>query len=250
MTPAAGRKRQGAATAEPRAITLAGREIAYLLKRSPRRRTIGLRIDRHGLSVSAPPRAALHYIEDMLRQKADWVLEKLDTWTQNRPEPFAWTDGALLLYLGGDLPLRVTGGSRRATARLAGEALHVSVPEADDAAAVQRAVIRWYRREAQTLFAQRVAHIAARMGLKAARVALSSALTRWGSCNARGEIRLNWRLVQAPISQLDYVVVHELAHIAELNHSPRFWAVVKAAYPAFEEARRALRRDGERYHRV
>lgn len=248
MNAAARQPRQ--ASAETRIISLAGRDIPYLLKRSPRRRTIGLRIDRHGLSVSAPPRAALRYIEDLLRQKAGWVLEKLDAWTQNSPEPFAWTDGALLLYLGGDLPLRVTGGHRRASARLAGEALLVSVPDSADAAAVQRAVLRWYRREAQMLFAQRVAHIATRMGVTVAKVALSSARTRWGCCNAKGEIRLNWRLIQAPISQLDYVVAHELAHIVELNHSPRFWAVVKNAYPAYEEVRRALRRDGERYYRI
>jgi len=76
---------------------------------------------------------------------------------------------------------------------------------------------------------------------------LSGARTRWGSCNSHGDIRLSWRLIQAPISQIDYVVVHELAHIRELNHSPRFWAIVEETLPHYAAAQRALKTGGARY---
>jgi predicted metal-dependent hydrolase len=72
---------------------------------------------------------------------------------------------------------------------------------------------------------------------------LSSASTRWGSARTDGHIRLNWRLIHLPISQIDYVVVHELAHLREMNHSPAFWAVVRTALPGYEQARGALRHE-------
>ena len=87
------------------------------------------------------------------------------------------------------------------------------------------------------------------LGVKVKGCTIRKMKTRWGSCNSRGDIRLSWRLIQAPISQIDYVVVHELAHLRELNHSPRFWAIVEETLPRYEAAHQALKAGGERYHR-
>jgi len=244
--PGFGRKPQ---PAEPsaRTILLGGEPIPYLLKRSSRR-TIGFRIDRHGLTVSAPLRTPQSHLDRLLAERAAWVVAKLREWRERQPEALAWVDGEILHYLGGELRLALRQGNGR-TARH-GDDLLVSVPDPADADGVQKKVRLWYRRQAAAFLAQRVGHYAPRMGLAVPRLALSGARTRWGSCNARGEIRLNWRLMQAPISQIDYVVVHELAHIVELNHSPRFWAVVAEHYPQWQKARRDLRHAGERYHRL
>ena len=235
---------------ESRTLRLDGQEISYLLKRSPKRRTIGLRIDHRGLTVNAPQRAADSRLEQVLRERSGWLSDKLREWRERQPATFDCADGETLLFLGGELALRLTeGGSRDAPRLLEDDTLVVSVPDTGNAAAVRRKLEQWYRAEAQRHFAQRLEHYANRMGLAARNVALSGARTRWGSCSSRGDIRLSWRLIQAPISQIDYVVVHELAHIRELNHSPRFWAVVEETLPHYAAARRALKADGARYHR-
>jgi predicted metal-dependent hydrolase len=87
-----------------------------------------------------------------------------------------------------------------------------------------------------------LAHYAPQVGVHFRDFALSSATTRWGSCSSTGTIRLNWRLIHFSLDVIDYVVVHELAHLREMNHSPRFWAVVEAVMPDYRHARATLKR--------
>jgi len=103
------------------------------------------------------------------------------------------------------------------------------------------AEIRALKRQAKTLLSERLAQFHQRHGCAPTRWSLSSARTRWGSCSASGHVRLNWRLVHLPIELVDYVIAHELAHLSELNHSPRFWQRVEALYPSWREHRAALR---------
>lgn len=238
------------AVAESRIIRLDGQEISYLLKRSPKRRTIGLSIDHRGLTVSAPQRAADSHLELVLQERSGWLFDKLREWQERQPADFNCADGETLLFLGSELVLRLQEGGSRALPRLLeDDTLAVTVLNTGDAAAVRRKLEQWYRAEARRHFVQRLEHYASRMGLTVRNVALSGARTRWGSCNSRGDIRLSWRLIQAPISQIDYVVVHELAHIRELNHSSRFWAIVEETLPHYAAAQRALKIGGARYHR-
>jgi len=105
---------------------------------------------------------------------------------------------------------------------------------------VREAVVQWYRRHAAPHFAERVQHFSARLEVTTPRVLLSSARTRWGSCNAAGEVRLNWRLMQAASPVIDYVVAHEVAHLKVLSHSTRFWRTVQRIYPDYEAAKAEL----------
>jgi predicted metal-dependent hydrolase len=96
-------------------------------------------------------------------------------------------------------------------------------------------------RRASTLFCERTTLYARKLGVAVPRVSLSSARTRWGSCSEKGGIRINWRLIHLPLTLIDYVVAHELAHLIEMNHSQRFWAVVASVYPEWRAARRELK---------
>lgn len=235
---------------ETRTFRLDGQDIPYLLKRSPKRRTIGLRIDHRGLTVSAPQRAADSRLEQVLRERSGWLFDKLREWQARQPVAFSCADGETLLFLGSELALRLMEGGPRTLPRLLeDDTLVVTVPDTEDAAVIRRKLEQWYRAEARRHFVQRLEHYAGHMGLALRNVTLSGARTRWGSCNSRGDIRLSWRLIQAPISQIDYVVVHELAHLRELNHSPRFWAIVEETLPHYAAAQRALKAGGARYHR-
>ncbi len=118
--------------------------------------------------------------------------------------------------------------------------LTVLHPHARDETLVAELVGKWLRDEAWTFVAPQVEHYARRITAAAPTLRLSNARSEWGSCNARGEIRLNWRLVQLPPTLAEYVVAHEVAHLVELNHSPRFWALVETLIPGHAALRREL----------
>lgn len=225
---------------EQRSIELSGRTIPYTLKRSARRRSIGLRIDHRGLTVSVPLRATETWLHGVLRDKADWVVDKLGSWQSQRPNTQCWAEGATLPFRGESLVLRTTVG-RRAAATLEGAVLRVTLPTPDCAVAIERTVTAWYRQQATLLFNECVAFHAERMGVLPGEIKLSSARTRWGSCTSHGVVRLNWRLIKLPPALVDYVVVHELAHLREMNHSAAFWQVVAQACPDYAARRKALR---------
>jgi predicted metal-dependent hydrolase len=100
--------------------------------------------------------------------------------------------------------------------------------------------VKWYRRHAERHFPERIDHFVPRLGVERPRIFLSDAVGRWGSCNSKREVRLNWRLMQAPPHVVDYVVAHELAHLVHLNHSARFWRTVERICPDYEAARAEL----------
>ena len=226
---------------EQRAALLAGKQITYTLKRSGKRRSIGLRIDDRGLTVSMPLRASEKWLSSVLQEKAHWVVEKLDGWQASRLPELRWQDGEQIDYLGELLELRVMASLFATPAQRRRRELWVFVAGNNDNAQIQQAVSHWYRCEAEQLFAQRVAHYAPLLNAVPRTVQLSQAQTQWGSCTAHGAVRLNVQLIKLPPRLIDYVVVHELAHLRELNHSPAFWRVVESVCPDYASLRSELR---------
>jgi len=229
-----------ASAAASRSITLAGKQVAYQLRRS-RRRTIGLAIDQRGLRVGAPLQARLGDIESLIREHGQWVLDKLAAWRE-RPaaEKLAVADGTVISALGAALTVTVTPGSRQRWL-FSGDKLHLFVPPAVAASAVLEKALR---EKARAVFGERLAHFAPGLGVATPPLRLSAARTRWGSCSHHGGISLNWRLVFMPLPVVDYVVAHELAHLREMNHSPRFWSVVEQLCPDWRARRLELRQLG------
>lgn len=222
-----------------RTIALGDRIVPYVLRRA-RRRTIGLTIDHRGLRVGAPHRAPLAEVETLIRKHGDWVAQKLDEWRQQRrPAPLRLGDGTRLPYLDGWLEIRFSSGNNHAS-WTEGESvtLTLRLRSPDHAEAVLGNALR---KRALDLFVPRLAHHAARFGIAAPPLALSSARTRWGSCSLKTGIRLNWRLIHCAPHIIDYVIVHELAHLREMNHGTRFWAIVGHYCPEYRNAREALR---------
>jgi hypothetical protein len=228
-------KRQAFLAVEQRHVTLDGQPVNYTLKRSAKRRSIGLRIDSRGLTVSVPHKASEQWLNQVLQDRAGWVVQKLTTWQAAiLPQAVQWMDGECIPYLGEKLTLRV--GVCATTLR----DKELWLP--DDA--LERRVMQWYRQQAITLFGARVAHYAHIMNVQPHSLTLSTAKTRWGSCNSKGAVRLNLQLIKLPLSLVDYVVVHELAHLRQMNHSPAFWRVVGNACPDYL----LLRCELKKYH--
>jgi predicted metal-dependent hydrolase len=113
---------------------------------------------------------------------------------------------------------------------------------------VERKVLQWYKKQALTDFSRRLSLFATKLGVPTPPLFLSNARSRWGSCNSRKEIRLNWRLLQAPPHIINYVVCHELAHLKEMNHSAKFWAVVASIFPDYKAAEKELKAWSPKLH--
>lgn len=232
-----------AVSTEQRTLRLHGVEVSYTLRRSARR-TLALQVGAAGVRVSVPLRAADADIDIFLARNADWLQDALQRLGARAPQAVIEIHDGLLLPLLGDV-FRVRTGcvGRRAVWRVTADGLdELCLPAS--AHALPQAVVRALRARALPWFAGRVEEYCHRLGLPVPPVRLSSARTRWGSCSTRSGIRLHWRLIHLPRGLIDYVVAHEVAHLVEMNHSPRFWAVVESLYPDWRAARAALRDAG------
>ena len=219
-----------------RQLLIGPRIVSYLLNQRIRRR-LTLTIDERGLRVGAPLRASLTEIEAFVRQHGNWVLAKLsELATHSRPRHLSIRDGTLLPLLGNDIEIRVMPGTNRS--RWIGNTL---VLEVRDDADLGQQTTRAVQKLALSHFRGRLNYFAPQMGVTLPRIGLSSARTRWGSCSSATGIRLNWRLMHLPPQFGDYVVVHELAHLIEMNHSPRFWSVVSTVFPEWKDTRAELK---------
>ena len=214
------------------------------------RKTIGLKITANGLVVHAPKRISATQLQQVLLQKAAWIQQKLALRETNQVSPMQWQDGEPLLFMGQDIVLTLQHHATNKAVVLQGNQLLVRSPQVDQPAFVARKVLQWYAQQALLDFKRRVELVAAQMGEKIISVALSNAKSRWGSCNSRKQIRLNWRLIQAPPHIIQYVVCHEMAHLKEMNHSARFYAVQASLFPQHEQAEKELRALSPILHRM
>ena len=235
-----------------REILLREHVVAYALRRA-RRRSIGFVVGVEGLSVNAPKWVGQNDIELALHEKSGWILRKLqeqrDRARRMQAARVDWRDGASIPFLG-DRVVVVLDPSTKGVFLDAGSAcapcvktklLRVGLPKTASAEQIRDAVQSWLQRQAKALFEERCAHYSELLGVRVVRLSLSSAQTRWGSASADGSIRLNWRLVHFALPSVDYVVAHELAHLREMNHSPKFWDVVRSVMPDYEQARGSLK---------
>lgn len=202
------------------------------------RKSIGIRIVAGRIEVAAPPRVTLSALQAVLDARRDWIARHWRRQQALLSERQAWP--AALNLQGRTLALqRDAEPLRRACCD--GDTLRVG----GDESACRDQVAAFLREEARRVFAQRMARLAPFAVRAPAKLALSSARTRWGSCNAAGVIRLNWRLILAPEAVLDYVIAHELAHLRHMNHSAAFWLETERLCPAWRPARQWLKRQGE-----
>lgn len=227
-----------AAAVESRHLRIEGREIAYSLRRS-QRRTLAMRVDDRGVHVAVPLRTTAKELEAFLDAHQSWLLDHLAIRAERAAlQGFVPCAGSRLPVFGVETRLRIDP-TARCSRWEAGEGGHdelVLGRTADPAGAIVKAL----RERALPRFRQRVESYCVQLGVATPEVRLSSARTRWGSCSSRSGIRLHWRLIHLDPALIDYVVAHEVAHLLEMNHSPRFWTIVETLYPRWREARREI----------
>ena len=209
--------------------------LSYAVRRSNRARRVRITVDRAGaVEVVLPQRMPLRAAEEAVRELRPWIDRRLADAGRQRAAVRARGDA--LPFLGETLSVRAEAGRTRVTRR--GDLL--LVPDGPGRA---EAIERWYRRMARDEFRARLDHCCAIAGLSYTRLTIRDQRTRWGSCSRAGAMSFNWRLLLAPEAVLDYVVWHEVCHLAFMDHSPRFWGLVSRYCPEYREHATWLRRN-------
>jgi predicted metal-dependent hydrolase len=217
-----------------------GRTIRVAVKISNRARSYRLSIpNRGGPVLTVPHRARWSDAEAFLNRQAAWLLARLE-----RAAPqISFAPGAVVPVRGVSHLIVATGKTRgRVEIGQHEGALALFVPGAPEHQ--PRRLVDWMKAEALRDIEARVAIHTATLGVKASAIRLRSQSTRWGSCSSQGRLNFNWRLILAPPHVLDYVAAHEVAHLAEMNHSPAFWRQVEKALPDMARGRAWLKAHG------
>ena len=209
----------------------------YTLIRS-KRKTVALYVRNGELEVRAPLRTPEREIEKFVISKEKWITDKLSAAKerQEQRENFALTYGDYIVYRGREYPISVKDGNR-----MGFDGACFYMPQGLTPPQIKDACVRIYRMLAKRDLSAKTFEFAKKMFVVPSAVKINGAKTRWGSCSTKKSINFSWRLIMADDDVIDYVVVHELAHITEMNHSARFWAIVEALLPDYWERQKRLK---------
>ncbi len=225
----------------PITVDIGGRSVAVAVRRSARAQRMSLRLDPAiGPVVILPAAARLADAVVFVGHHRIWLAERL----ARLPDRIALVPGAIVPLLGADHVIRHRPDCRRGVWAEASE-VHVSGREEH----VPRRVGDFLKAEARRLILPQAFALAARIHRIPCRIGLRDTRTRWGSCSSRGDLSFSWRLVMAPDGVLTYVIAHEVAHLAEMNHSPAFWQVVADLIGDAKPAKAWLKAQGNRLYR-
>ena len=236
-------------------ININGKHVSYTLQRSRRRRrTIQLQVNQEeGIKLLVPDNMQQRDIQKFLESRTDWIIQHMYI-LEHKENSRKWHNGEKIPFRGKELtlgidiaPAGIYDRFKHSTAikSLEGDEirikLRVGVKPDEISQEVAETIYKWYRQEALIYLKDRIATWAEITGWQPSRVRISDARRRWGSCSNKKSINLNWRLILLPDELSDYVLVHELAHIKELNHSRNFWKYVESILPDWRERRNAIR---------
>ena len=223
-----------------------GSSINYeLIKKN--RRTISLKITPKGLVVNAPILMTNYRIDQLLQKKSKWIQKKL-LLTSYHEEPFEIQNGVKFNILDKELVVTLEVGVNNIS--IEGSRFFISFKNLSDHRKLKKFFLMWIKIYALKYFTERVNNLCKKNNLEVQATLISNAKTRWGTCNTRKEIRLNWRLIQSPKYVIDYVICHELSHLKFMNHSRDFWQQVQLLFPNYKKAEMYLKENGFKLHRI
>ena len=233
---------------ETSAITWGDTRVTYAIRRSARRKkTVAVTVDpAGGVLLLAPEDFSTDRLDAVVRRKAGWIVQRLQGVGSNGvpPSPREFVSGESVMYLGRNYRLKVDSGGTGG-AKLREGWLHVPGRAGEGQRDhVRAALISWLRSHAAERLPERVEMWCPKAGVEMPRVVISDQKRRWGSCDRGGTIRLNWRIIQAPMRLVDYVVVHELVHLRHRGHGREYWQALGRIMPDYERRREDLRQRG------
>ncbi|WP_312846797.1 M48 family metallopeptidase [Stappia sediminis] len=228
-------------------LDIGGEEIPVRVTRNARAKRYLLRIpaDSRGPVLTVPQNGTFETALEFAERHRGWLAEKL----KQRPETTGLREGASIPLRGVEHTIVRTGRLRGLVEVTdGGENPEIRVPGAEEHLA--RKLTDWLKREARADLETAVDRHAQNIPKKPSGITVRDTTSRWGSCASNGRLSFSWRLVLAPADILDYVAAHEVAHLIEMNHGPRFWALCRRLAPHTDEARRWLKHNGSRLHHI
>lgn len=218
------------------------------LKRTRRKRTVGIAVEDRRVQIFAPKWVPLREIQEIITKRSSWIGRQIQLQAQ-RPiiAPKQYIDGEEFLYLGRTYVLRLVEGDSPGVGLWAGQMM-VTVPkaagESPDADPVRATVLDWYHGRAEDILAETSARLADNLGVTPSHITVRGYRSQWGSCSISGHIRFSWRIILAPWEVVEYVAAHELSHLRHHDHSPRFWRCVETLDPEYRQHKDWLRIHG------
>ena len=215
--------------------------VKIVIKRSSRK-TISIEINREGgVIVRAPQKYPEYQIKKTIETHKEWIKDRIELAEKRKIQvpPKKFIHGEQFLFQGELFPLVIHSSNKKKMWFDQG----FYIPKNLEGKA-RELLMEWYKERARVAFLDRVCYHTAQTGSRAKTMRLSSAQTRWGSCSMRGSLNFNWRLIMAPPHILDYVVVHEIIHLEEHNHSASFWKKVSKQFPEYKKAKQWLKEYG------
>ncbi len=231
----------------PQTLEIDGRSVVVEFRRNAQARRLVMRMLKKGVGVSVtlPPGVGDAQALAFVQAHEGWIKAQLKT----MPEAVPFATGSTVPFLD-ELHEIVHDGKLRGAVRNTVDTDGQCIIEVSGAPEhIERRINDWMKREARKALAMCCARHAETLGLKYSKLTVRDQSSRWGSCSSRGTLSFSWRLIMAPYPVLDYVAAHEVAHLAEMNHSDRFWRLVETAFPDMKSSRQWLRKNGSRLHR-
>ena len=231
-------------------LSIGNYTIPYEERRNTRFRRITLSILKDRLRISAPENVSAKQLKELLIAKQEWILK---LWIENqdvlKPQ-LEYRDGQGFLYQGNTVELKIRRHPRKTLlVSLIGSVLEVYIPQelSDQACApnIQAALLSWYKAQARRVFQDKLEFQAKRMQVSFQTFRVKEQKTRWGSCSSKGNLNLNWRIIMAPDRAIDYIIIHELAHLTHLNHFKQYWQRVAEFMPDYEYWRKWFKDHGQ-----
>ncbi|MFW6030295.1 MAG: M48 family metallopeptidase [Halanaerobiales bacterium] len=230
-------------------IILGSKEIHYDIVKTDRK-TMGIIVDPdEGVIVRSPKNVSEGKIEEVVKKKSSWILQKLDKIGEIKPAPtpLEFMSGEKLMYLGRRYRLKVKNHDKKKLKFKFYQGKFIVKEPADldnRIEAIRDKVIAWYRERADEKIKERVNKYKEKVGLEPSNVKIKEQKKRWGSCSSKDNLNFNWKLIMAPMSIVDYIVVHELVHLKHSNHSRDFWRTLEAVIDDYEARQEWLRVNG------
>lgn len=217
-----------------------GMRIEVPVQRHRRRRHLALNVGLQGAELRIPQRCSLSEARTFLEANTTWLGNKLSE--RSNPPP-QLVHGSVMSWLGDELKVIVQHGSKADVQRVKNE-LYLSTPSVE-VADLEHLIRRWGIEQGRIFLPKRTSELAKRVGKQPTKVSVGRSTTRWGTCNSKGALRFTWHLLKAPLRMIDSVIIHELCHLHEMNHSMNFWKLVEGHDPYYREAKQYFHKNGQ-----
>ena len=225
--------------------TIIGHDIDIVIKRVVTLKAIAIKIERKSVTIKVPFFINNKLVEQLIRKKINWIKKKIKINLNFQPfKKKLYINDEQFLYLGKNYKLKILKNNKYSV-KIEGDFLQVNIKNELNILKIRKLIKGWFYEKSYIYFKKETYDCAKKNHLKINSIKVREYKARWGSCSSNGDISFNWRLIMAPPKIIKYVIVHELMHIKELNHSPKYWNYVRSLYPNIKVAKEWLKYNGQ-----